>query len=336
MKGAPAGAERPLVVDLDGTLLESDMLAEAFLALLAARPLAALSGLAAVRHGRAALKAKMAAAASPDLALLPWNGSFIEWLRGEKARGRRLYLASASDRAQVDAVARRFGLFDGIFASDGRVNLKSRAKAAALVAAFGEGGFDYAGNEAADLAVWRHAGGVVGVGLESGLRRRVLRQWPDATILPTRRASLSDWLHVSGAAWWWTALLVVLPATATGRFDGAVWLRCVAAGTAILASTASGFTLGGLLDLGRDRTDPERRSLPFASGRIPPPRGIKAAIVGTAVAVVAALPVAAILPVLILQAALAILGQRPRSGVGWLVRFGLVLPPLAAGWIVRG
>ena len=54
-------------------------------------------------------------------------------------------------------VADYTGLFDEVLGSDGRTNLRSENKLKALVAKFGERGFDYAGNSSADLAVWRGA-----------------------------------------------------------------------------------------------------------------------------------------------------------------------------------
>ena len=54
-------------------------------------------------------------------------------------------------------VADYTGLFDEVLGSDGKTNLRSGNKLKALVAKFGERGFDYAGNSSADLAVWRGA-----------------------------------------------------------------------------------------------------------------------------------------------------------------------------------
>jgi hypothetical protein len=162
----------PLVVDLDGTLLRSDLLIEGFLAIVAANPLAALFSLGALRHGIAAFKARIAAH-TVDLETLPWNLPFVAWLEAEYARGRKIYLASASDRRWVEAIAAYFGFFAGWFASDGRINLKGRAKADALHRAFGEKGFDYAGNESAELTVWAAAAGVLVVNGSPKIQRIV-------------------------------------------------------------------------------------------------------------------------------------------------------------------
>src|SRR6185436_14722326 len=90
-----------------------------------------------------------------DVAALPYNGLFLEFLREAKRRGRRLILASASDRELADRVAKHVGLFDEVLASDGRRNLRGSKKLETLIERFGERGFDYAGNSSVDLAVWR-------------------------------------------------------------------------------------------------------------------------------------------------------------------------------------
>ena len=54
-------------------------------------------------------------------------------------------------------IANHVGLFDEVLGSDGKTNLRAENKLKALVAKFGEHGFDYAGNSAADFSVWRGA-----------------------------------------------------------------------------------------------------------------------------------------------------------------------------------
>ncbi len=170
-----AAAERPLVVDLDGTLIRTDVLVEAFFILLVARPWRAL---AALRGGRAAFKAAVAAEVVLDVDALPFNEEMLAFLRAEKARGRPIYLASAADVGYAKTIADRLGLFDGVFATEAGHNLKGAAKAKALCDAFGRGGFDYAGNSSADLEVWKAAGGVIVVSASPGLIRTALARVP--------------------------------------------------------------------------------------------------------------------------------------------------------------
>lgn len=144
----------PLAVDLDGTVIRTDMMWESLARLLRRNPFSIFQILFWWSRGRAWLKKKLVARVTIDPASLPYNETFLEWLRTEKAAGRKIVLATASDRRMAEPIAQRLGLFDEILASDGRTNLRRDAKRQALVKKFGEGGFDYAGNSKDDLLVW--------------------------------------------------------------------------------------------------------------------------------------------------------------------------------------
>jgi phosphoserine phosphatase len=162
----------PLAVDMDGTLLETDVLAEGMRKVWRERPLGFFdASLRLAMGGRPPFKRRIAALAQLDIDALPARHDFLAWLQNEKAGGRAVWLATAADRLTAEQVAARFGLFDGVMASDGAVNLKADAKARALAARFPEG-FAYAGDSAADLAVWGRAKGIVLVGASPDVAAR--------------------------------------------------------------------------------------------------------------------------------------------------------------------
>jgi len=153
----PPENQIPLVVDLDGTLIKTDLLWESLARLLRRNPLRLFQVLLWWTRGRALLKQKLAERVQIDPATLPFNEPFLKFLREQKAAGRQIILATASDLQMAKPVADFTGLFDEVLGSDGKTNLRSGNKLKALAAKFGERGFDYAGNSSADLAVWRGA-----------------------------------------------------------------------------------------------------------------------------------------------------------------------------------
>ena len=153
----PPGNSIPLVVDLDGTLIKTDLLWESIARLLRRNPFALLAILFWWTRGRAFLKKKLAARVAIAPPTLPYNEPFQKFLREQKAAGRKIILATASDLQMAKPVADYTGLFDEVLGSDGKTNLRSGNKLKKLVEKFGERGFDYAGNSTADLAVWRGA-----------------------------------------------------------------------------------------------------------------------------------------------------------------------------------
>ena len=181
--GASACASPPLVVDVDGSLIRGDLLVEGVFRLLASAPHYLFVLPFSLARGRAALKRRVAQAVvvPPDSLVL--NPAVVDEIAAARAAGRAVWLASASDELMVAPLAASIGA-TGYFASDGRTNLAGPAKAAVLVEKFGEGGFDYVGDERRDLAVWKHARRAIGVNLSASLRRRVRALDRDARFLP--------------------------------------------------------------------------------------------------------------------------------------------------------
>ncbi len=157
MPQSPAQNDVPLVVDLDGTLIETDLLWETLARVLRRNPLMIFCILFWWVRGRAFLKQRLGRRVRLEPQALPYHGKFLAWLRGQKAAGRTIVLATAADLQMARPVADYVGIFADVLASDGRTNLRGPNKLKVLLEKFGERGFDYAGNSSTDLAVWRGA-----------------------------------------------------------------------------------------------------------------------------------------------------------------------------------
>lgn len=150
----PPESQVPLCVDLDGTLIKTDLLWESLARLLRKNPFQIVPVLFWWARGRACLKMQLARRVKIDPAALPYNEPFLAFLREQKGTGRRLVLVTASDRDMAMPVANHIGFFDEVLGSDGRTNLRGPNKVAALTEKFGKRGFDYAGNSSVDIPVW--------------------------------------------------------------------------------------------------------------------------------------------------------------------------------------
>jgi apolipoprotein N-acyltransferase len=153
----PPARQVPLVVDLDGTLIRTDLLWEHLARLLRRNPFQIFQILFWWARGRAFLKKQLVQRVKIEPATLPYHEKFLAHLHGQKSAGRKLILATASDLQMALPVANHVGLFDEVLGSDGKTNLRSGNKLKLLTEKFGERGFDYAGNSSADFAVWRGA-----------------------------------------------------------------------------------------------------------------------------------------------------------------------------------
>jgi len=254
---------RPLVVDLDGTLINSRLLTESFLALLSSDPLRALS---TIRHRHAERKAVIAE--SEDFRTLAFNDELIAFLRQEKAKGRRIFLATDADEKLARGIAAHIGLFDGVFTSDGGAVLKGATKAELLCRTFGRGNFDYAGGNKVDMDVWHAAAGVLVVGGSPGLVRAVSQTFPHATIVTPRMTGIADYARALRPHQWLKNLLVFVPTFTAHHFDAPSLLAALLAFVSFSLCASSAYVLNDLLDMRSDRDHPTKRHRPFAGGRV--------------------------------------------------------------------
>lgn len=265
-----------LVVDLDGTLCRSDTLLESLLRLLREQPGAVLLALWQLRRGRAAFKAWIAERALPDPALLPLEPRLLNWLREQRAAGRRIELASAADRRIAVAVAEHLGLFDAVLASDGHDNLKGGRKAEVLIARHGERGFDYAGDSRADLAVWARCRQAVVVG-GPALQRAAAAVAEVGKVFAPERSRWAARIETLRPHQWAKNLLLFLPLLAAHRYDEpAALLAALLAFVAFSLMASAVYVANDLNDLAVDRQHPSKRARPLASGALPLHEGLAA------------------------------------------------------------
>ena len=269
--------EPPLVVDLDGTLLRSDLLLESGLDFLRDQPHRFFAVLRWLFQGKAALKYELARACELDASVLPYNESVIDLIKAERERGRSVVLATASHRLLADQVARHLELFDEVLATQDGVNLSADAKRDALVQRFGIRGFDYVGNSRDDLPVWRASRQAYVVNATKGVERSARKTAAVVTVMLTESAGLRDWLRAARMHQWLKNLLVFVPLLAAHRQDELSLV--VDALTAFLCfglCASSVYLLNDLIDLRDDRHHQRKRTRPFASGQLSIQAGLAA------------------------------------------------------------
>jgi len=282
----------PLAVDLDGTLIHSDMMWESFARLLREKPLAALSIPFWWARGRAFLKQQLAAHVQVDPTTLPYTEDFLTWLREQKSAGRKLVLATASDMKMAGPIARHIGLFDEVLASDGKTNLRDNAKLAALTKKFGERGFDYAGNSSVDLDVWKGSRAAVVVNGSKGLADAAKDITTVARVFPGSASFFRELLRCLRPHQWIKNFIIFVPLlTAHQLSDRQTLSQAVLAFTAFCICASAVYLLNDVLDLDADRHHSTKRNRSFARGALP----LQVGLFGGPVLLLAALGVALLL-----------------------------------------
>jgi 4-hydroxybenzoate polyprenyltransferase len=259
---------KPLVVDLDGTLVRSDLLIESAFAHLGRNLWRLIGLLSAMRRGKAALKAEIAAETDIDVSHLPYDEDVVSLIRQRRAAGNEVYLASASNGRYVQAVADHLGLFDGWFASNDKQNLSSGLKARRLVEAFGERGFDYVGNGRADLAVWNVAHRRIAVRPSSGVKSKLRDMDSDVHVFENGTRLIRPWIKLLRVHQWAKNTLVFVPLVTAQRFDLLAFGQTIGAFLAFSLAASAIYILNDLVDLDADRKHPSKKLRPLAAGTV--------------------------------------------------------------------
>lgn len=273
-----ADVDIPLCVDLDGTLLDSDLLVESGLSFVRAHPLRAAAPVFWLAgSGKVGLKTRLAGEVELDVESLPYNQAVLAFIAEEKAKGRQVVLATASHVSYARQIAEHLQLFDRVLGTD-EVNLSARRKAERLVADYGDKGFDYMGNSSADLPVWKHARRAHVVNAPRAVKALAQGLGNVAQVIDTRGQPLKTWAKALRFHQWMKNFLVFAPLLAAHQVGNTdLLLRGVLAFFVFGLCASSVYVLNDLLDLTDDRHHATKRNRPFAAGTLPIMAGLVAA-----------------------------------------------------------
>jgi 4-hydroxybenzoate polyprenyltransferase len=267
--------QRPLCVDLDGTLLRTDSAQERFLIFLKRCFWRTWMLPFWLWRGRAHLKHMLASHTTLAVDRLPLSEEFLAFLRAEKAAGRRLILATGADEHTARAVADHLGLFDQVLATDSEINLTAERKRRRLVESFGEKGFDYAGNSKADLPVWGSAGEAILVNASTRLEGAARDRANVTRVFHRPPFRATTWLRLVRVQQWPKNLLLLLPVITGHELMHPAILGSAALGIlAFCLCDSSVYIVSDLHDIEADRQHPSKRDRPFASGQVPVSMGV--------------------------------------------------------------
>ena len=265
----------PLVIDLDGTLINTDMLHESSITLFKNSPSSFLKACLGLTQGKAALKQKISSLIDFSPSKLPYNQTLIDFINTQKKLGRKIVLCTASDQEIANSIANHLNIFDEVLASDGKTNLSGSEKANFLVSKYGKENFDYAGNSKVDLEVWKNCRNAIVVNANTSTLEEAKKISKIEEIFPPIKASLKTWLKLIRVHQWLKNLLLFVPLLAAHSvFDGYSWLKLFIAFFSFSLCASTVYLANDLLDLESDRSHPRKKNRPFASGLIPIHKGV--------------------------------------------------------------
>jgi 4-hydroxybenzoate polyprenyltransferase len=264
----PVAAQRqplPLCVDLDGTLIRTDLLHEAAIGFLFRHPWSTWRLVGWAAQGPCVLKAELAKRIPLDPRTLPYRGELLDHIAAHRERGGEVHLVTASPRPWADAVATHLGIFDSVRASSATDNLKGIGKAAHLSERFGRRGFAYVGDSRHDRPVWNAAHASLGAGPAA---RRLLGE--HAPVFADPGSAATALFRALRPHQWLKNLLVFVALFASHlAVDASALLSAGIAFLAFSLCASSAYLLNDLADLRSDRLHPRKAQRPFASGAAP-------------------------------------------------------------------
>lgn len=259
----------PLCVDLDGTLLDSDMLVEASFSYLKSSPHRVADLFIWLSKGKAFLKTRLAETTNIDVTVLPYNQEVLKLIETARRQGRRVVLATATHEILAEAIALHLGCFDEVLSTNENGNLSAARKRHALVERFGEKGFDYVGNSHDDLEVWQSAREAIVVNPERGVHRKAEWTAKVGRVLSTKPNQFRSWIRALRLHQWTKNALIFVPLLASHSVtDVAMLVLGVLAFILFGMCASSVYILNDLLDLDDDRHHLTKRNRPLASGAI--------------------------------------------------------------------
>lgn len=262
--------EHPIVVDLDGTLLKTDLLYEQIFKIITQNPRAIPKAFCAIFRGKTYFKATLANLTELDPSLLPVNRRLIQWLDEQRHLNKNVFLATGSHKQIAQKVADHVGGFTDVFTTQDHLNLTGKAKAQFLVDSFGKNGFVYVGNSTDDLHVWSQAHAAILCHAGSRLTKKVSKICPNSIQLNESQFGLMSFLKEIRIHQWMKNFLIFIPVlSAHGWNQPALIVNALLAFLGFSLAASMVYIINDVVDLEHDRAHPKKSKRPLAAGDFP-------------------------------------------------------------------
>jgi len=270
---------RPLILDVDGTLLKSDLTHEMILEAVKRDPHKALHYANLGSRSKPAMKQEMVARIGDvlDTDVVPLEPKIVALGEQAVAEGREVYLCSGTEETLVKRLAERLDFVTEAFGTSPTYNMTSENKASFLRERFPDG-FDYAGNSTQDFAVWEAAQSGYAIRPPSATGKILTAASEDVAILEDRKSTFGALLEGMRPSRWWyplPVLILVYVAVWRGMADN-IWLPIWASLMWVLAIAALSL-MDDLRDIHQDRRD-GFLARPIAAGELSVPKAVIALV----------------------------------------------------------
>ena len=285
-------ANYPLLVDLDGSLIKTDMLLESLVRVLWRKPWLLILIPVWLLNGRAYLKKKLAENSNIDYNVLPFRTEIVDYIQQQRDLGRKIILCTGAWQGHAEGISNALGLFDQVHGTSLENNLTGSNKAKWAIEQFGEKNFSYIGNETKDIHIWKHAATALVVSKNDSLLKQAESVSTVEKHFKIPGSTLSAAIKSLRPHQWVKNLLLFIPLLSSHLFISAdAVMDSLIAFSAFCFCASSTYILNDLSDIDSDRNHRTKHLRPLASGSI----SIQASLLLSGLLMVAALLIASLL-----------------------------------------
>lgn len=258
-----------IYVDLDGTLVKSDILLEGIVGLLKKRFVYIFSLPFWILKGKPFFKNAIFSRLNYDFSTLPYTIELVDHLKQEKDKGRKIILATGNCLEVANSVCRELPIFDGILATEHQ-NLAGRLKLEKIRQHANGEPFSYAGNSSVDHQILEASDEAILVNPTASLKRKWKSRTAHKIIDGRRIGPIKSIVKSMRVHQWIKNALLFVPLVLSHQANNLEMLVYVAIGFVSFSFIASGtYLLNDLLDISADRKHPVKRHRPFAAADLP-------------------------------------------------------------------
>ena len=257
-----------IVSDLDGTIIKTDLLFETLVRALKKKPYIIFLIPFWLLGGKYLLKKKIAEGVELDPEKLPYNKEVLWYLRAQKGEGKRVVLATASLQSQAELIAKHLDVFDAVYGSADKVNLKSKNKLALLKEKEGDD-LTYLGDSSADFSLWNEGVKAIPVG-KPEFCDLVEKKYQVVKKFEYKISRLKAFIKGIRPHQWAKNALIFLPLMLTKsshNLESVVLASLALVAFSLCASSV--YLLNDMFDLDADRVHTKKQHRPLASGALP-------------------------------------------------------------------